>query len=414
MKILQVIHQDPRTSLGGSETYCRHLSKGLKHKNHQVGIFFSKQSKGLNDFTIESEKGIEYYGVDINALSTSKNRFQYTNSYANPKIPGIFKKALRAFNPDVVHIHHLLTLSVDIISLCTEGAIPVVATLHDYWYFCHRITLTLPDNSNCQGPGGGVKCKGCGKETYNQFPGKLLQPGQVLASVIRNKRLLAALKKCEIIYAPSHAIFSQYEKEGVSFDKLVHRPYGIPALSVHKKKLKAPVVFGYIGNLAPHKGIEVLIDAVKALKNQSLKVKIFGRGSLEYESYLRQKGDGLPIEFAGKFMGRDVETALNSIDVLIVPSIWAENSPLVIHEASSAKVPVVASNIGGIPEIVNPIRGGALFESGDSDQLSKILSTMCRKPDIIRKMKKNIQCIRSIEKEVDSMLCDYGKLVKRH
>lgn len=413
MKILQIIHQDPRVALGGSESYCRHLSKGLHEKKNKVAIFSAKRGDGSTELSIEQEKGINYFVVDLNSLKTSKKIFQYTNSYANPEILKAFKKVLKSFKPEIIHIHHLLTLSVDIITYCEELDIPMVATLHDYWYFCHRITLTLPDGENCDGSEGGTKCKGCGKRIYNQFPGNLLQPGQAIASVLRNKRLIAGLNQCDLIYAPCHSLMARYENEGVSLDKMRHRPYGIPILSLQKKKVEVPVVFGYIGNLTPYKGLEVLIDAAKLINGSSWKIKIFGAGTSDYETYLKQKSNGLPIEFNGKFPADTVEFALNSIDVLIVPSLWEENSPLVVHEANCCSVPVVASNIGGLSEIVSSLRGGMLFNPGDSRQLSKILSTICTKPDIIMKMKKKMKIIRPIEKEVKDMLADYRQLLKK-
>ena len=98
--------------------------------------------------------------------------------------------------------------------------------------------------------------------------------------------------------------------------------------------------------------------------------------------------------------------------MLIVPSLWEENSPLVIHEASSAKLPVIASRIGGLPEIVSPAHGGILFEPGSSLELGEIINKLAKYPRQIKKMQSKIRMIRNIEKDVEILLSDYRILTE--
>ena len=413
MKVLQIIHQDPRKGLGGSETYCQHLVEGLRDFGLDVAVFYRKNGTGADPLYIEDKDRIAYFGVDLKALPAYRDRFQYTNSYANPDVLTQFLRVLEAFHPDIVHIHHLLTLSVDIIGACRELGLPMVVTLHDFWYFCHRITLTLPDDTRCSGPAGGVACRACGKPSYNHFPGFLLQPGQALASIKRNKRLLMALNQCDRLYAPSHALLARYESEGIDPKRLLHRPYGIPALPVKPLTVNKPVVFGFIGNLSPHKGAEVLIQAARSLNGRPIKVRIFGSGDSDYEKQLRQKAEGSPVEFAGRFERTDLQNVLHAMDILVMPSLWEENSPLVVHEASAVRLPIVASAIGGLTEIVSKNRGGILFPPGDANALAQVLKSLAEKPESIPAMQKKMKRIRSIEQDVDETLSDYEQLVGR-
>lgn len=414
MRVLHVIHQDPKHALGGSETYCRNLMAKQNENDITVGVFYRCNDEQVEPFQIEQGDGITYYCVNLALLPSAKHRFQYENSYANPHVLPYFEKALEDFAPDVIHIHHLITLNCDMISLARSKNIPVALTLHDYWYFCHRITLTLPKGTRCSGPSGGTRCRGCGKEVYNRFPGKFLQPGQALASVKRNRRLMKALGNCDLIYAPSHALIARYENEGLTGPEIVHRPYGILKTSGPRRNPDKPVTFGFIGQLAFYKGPEVLIDAARFAADSDYKIMIYGEGEPEYEAKLRKKAKGLAMEFVGRFDPKNLHAILAKLDVLVVPSLWEENSPLVIHEAAASRLPVIASNIGGLPEIVGKGHGGLLFDAGDSSGLGKIIADLSAHPIMIRSMSAKTRVIRTLERDVEETLSDYCALTKKN
>src|SRR5262249_34937312 len=110
-----------------------------------------------------------------------------------------------------------------------------------------------------------------------------------------------------------------------------------------------PLRIGYVGTLVWHKGVHVLIDAVRALPRDTYELKIFGDPTTfpEYSAVLRRQAAGLPVHFMGGFARDRVSDIYAEIDVLVVPSIWIENSPLVIHEAFMAGLPGVGAPIGG-------------------------------------------------------------------
>ena len=414
MKILQVIHQDPRKGTGGAETYCRHLSAALRDRGHDLAVFCAVREGREEPLRIDIEKDIIYYSVDLDTLPSAGHRFQFNNSYANPYVAKIFAEILQDFQPSLVHVHHLLTLSHEIISITRVNDLPVALTLHDYWFFCHRINLVLPGGKSCEGPGGGWNCRSCGKKTYNQFPGIFLKPGQAIATVIRNRRLLRVLEQCDRIYAPSHHLLWRYESEGVPAKLLSHRPYGIPKTDTPPKDIPQDgVVFGYIGNIAPHKGIETMIRATQLLAGLPFKLKLFGNGDADYLHRLKQETAGQPVFFEGAFEPRELDKVHKQIDVLIVPSVWEENSPLVIHEASNAKVPVIASKTGGIPEIVGERRGGLLFPPGNFAMLAGIMREIALHPKRVMQLSRRAQTVRSIEAESAIMEKEYKELIEK-
>jgi glycosyltransferase involved in cell wall biosynthesis len=130
---------------------------------------------------------------------------------------------------------------------------------------------------------------------------------------------------------------------------------------------------GYLGRLAPSKGIEVLLDAVLPLVPLRCQVLVAGVGAKQYEATLKSQYEPRGVRFVGRV---DAIEFLAEIDVLVAPSLWSEPFGLVLCEAMSCGVPVVASAVGGIPEIVEHGRCGFLFRPGDRDALRNYLMQM--------------------------------------
>ena len=135
---------------------------------------------------------------------------------------------------------------------------------------------------------------------------------------------------------------------------------------------------GFVGTLAWHKGAHVLVDAVRTLPASSYELRIFGDPAVAagYAADLRRRADGLPVRFMGPFDRAGTAAVYGEVDVLVVPSLWPENSPLVIREAFMAGVPVVAARIGGISELVTDGVNGLLFNPRRTEELSSALRTL--------------------------------------
>ena len=113
----------------------------------------------------------------------------------------------------------------------------------------------------------------------------------------------------------------------------------------------------------------------------------------------------------GGYNNEDIAKIFSEIDVLVVPSIWYENSPLVIQEAFLAKVPVIASWIGGIPELVQNGINGLLFKPGDKKELQEKMEYVIGNPDFLRKARENIPIIETIEVHTKKMEMLYRELL---
>ncbi|HSE83898.1 MAG TPA: glycosyltransferase, partial [Thermodesulfobacteriota bacterium] len=161
--------------------------------------------------------------------------------------------------------------------------------------------------------------------------------------------------------------------------------------------------------------VHVLIEAFNKLTDGSAELMVYGDTSYapNYHERLRQMAINPGIRFMGSFNNNRVYEILAETDVLFVPSIWYENSPLTIHEAALAGVPVITSNIGGMAELIERTKNGLLFQVEDASDLHEKMKLLIDNPRLIKKLKGKAEEVKSLEenaKELESIylrLCNY-------
>ena len=167
--------------------------------------------------------------------------------------------------------------------------------------------------------------------------------------------------KVSLFIAPSEYLRRRFVDEfGLPKDKVVYLDYGFDTarLSGRTRATEEDFVFGYIGTHTVPKGINLLIEAFGKVEGKA-RLRIWGKANPLVTPALKEIADALPpakrarVEWLGEYQNPDiVRSGLNRVDALVVPSYWAENSPLVIHEAQLAWVSVIAADLGGMAEYV--------------------------------------------------------------
>lgn len=181
------------------------------------------------------------------------------------------------------------------------------------------------------------------------------------------------------------------KKEGVDNNKIHVLHNGYPHRifrNFDKKKDAEKLVFGFVGVPSYQKGIHVAIKAAKSLEG-NFEFRIYGGGGEnEYLKTLLSliKGDRR-IRLMGRFI--DVREPYSKIDVLVFPSLCYENSPLVLAEASLTRTPVIASNLGAIPEFVHHGKNGFLFSPNDHIDLARWMEKFLENPELVRLLGSN-------------------------
>ena len=228
----------------------------------------------------------------------------------------------------------------------------------------------------------------------------------------------------DLFIAPSNFLLEKFIEFEIPRDKIVlyNHGFNVALFNSLSKVSSQKIRFGYIGTFIPSKGVHVLLEAFNRIKNHNIELRIHGKflpyhpGFEDYPDYLRSLGNKDNIRWFGEYDNKDIARILSEIDVLIVPSIWYENSPLTIHEAFMGEVPVITSNIGGMAELVQDGLNGFHFQAGNSKDLAIQMQRVLDNPDIIGRLKKNINSVTPIEahtleiREVYRSLVSKGKI----
>lgn len=269
----------------------------------------------------------------------------------------------RAYSPDVVNTHNITGFSPTIFSAIRRSGFPLVHTLHDQYLLCPKTTMYR--NSNCSKP-----CLSC-------------KPYASLRSSQAHTDLVVGVSK---FILQRHRQFGAFENtpERVIYNSAPSWPSDI------RRSTAKPLRFGYLGQIRPTKGLHVLIQAFMEEQLTNAELHIAGKGDAEYETNLRQLTEShTNIRWLGY---SESKSFLESIDILVVPSLWNDTAPLVVMEAYSAGRPVLASRRGGIPELVTPETGWT-FDPDDKRELRTMLRRCWSNPDGLIKMGENAKSV---------------------
>jgi glycosyltransferase involved in cell wall biosynthesis len=425
VRVLHAIHDFLPRHRAGSEIYAFHLCRQLSDRHH-VSILCAdyEPRRPHGHVTWRLHEGLPVVEITNNWRCES-----FRETYRPPLVGERIDHVLRATRPDVVHIHNLLNLSFDLPALARRRGAKVVATLHDYTMICASggQRVHVAEQHVCHDIDT-HRCARCFRESpfgAQMAIGRLasettIAPVVGVASALARRfprtvgRLAAGVGRLPTAgvaaseVAPSASIASEFVRFGMPPAKLRTMDYGFVPVARRRTAASAPRLrIGYVGTLVWHKGVHALIDAVRALPPASYELKIFGDASVfpEYAADLRSRARGLPVQFMGKFDQSGAAGIYQQFDVLAVPSLWLENSPLVIHEAFMAGVPVVASRIGGIADLVEDGRTGLLYDPNAAGALGQSLRSLIDSPQRLAALSLGVQTrtrVRSMTDDADA------------
>lgn len=389
MRVLQVIHGYPMRFNAGSEVYTQSLAHALA-EHHQVRVFTRAENPFVPEGVLTEEVDADDPRVRLHLVNLPDSRDRYQRAGVDAR----FAEVLDDFNPDVVHIGHLNHLSTSLVDVAHQRGLPIVFTLHDFWLMCPRgqFLQSAATSSNstwalCEGQ----EDRKCAERCYSRyFSGA---PDQSEADVSHWTRWVAGrmghvrelVPKVDLFIAPSKYLLSRFRDEfGVPATKLAFLDYGF-ALERLKGRVRTEepsFVFGYIGTHIPAKGIHLLLEAFAKVPGGP-RLRIWGRPRGETTTALLALAKALPgdasarIEWLPEYRNQDiVHDVFNRVDAIVVPSIWGENSPLVIHEAQQARVPVITADVGGMAEYVTAGVNGLLFRHRDVSSLAEAMTQL--------------------------------------
>ncbi|MHA1797279.1 MAG: glycosyltransferase family 4 protein [Candidatus Helarchaeota archaeon] len=403
MRILKVMHGFPPEYMAGSEVYSLHLALEL-NKKHEVIVFHRIENPFLDEYSLNMK---EFQGLTKYVLNIPYLPHYFEGRYINEKVDEIFTQFLDKIKPDIVHFGHLNYLSSNLVKITKTKNIPTIFTLHDFWLFCPRGQLiNRRDESLCDEIIIS-KCKSCLDEYLAKEEDAESQIKSRLNHVKNN-----LLPYVDYFISPSIFLLNKLVSFGIPKEKIDYLDYGFnfDYVKNYTKKKSNKIRFGYIGRITTTKGLHLIIDAFNQIKNENVELRIHGTSS--QLDYLKDRAKNQNIHFYGAYDNWDIANVLSEIDVLIVPSTWFENSPLVIHEAAMVKIPVITTNIGGMAEYVNHRVNGLLFKRNDVSDLKAKIMDFVNNPDLIIQLGENQIKVQSITEHVQEVEKFYSKILR--
>lgn len=424
MRVLFLTHDYLPAHPAGTEIHTAELARRLRERGVETAVFTTEKDVSRADRSLTRR---EYEGTPVFELVNNLFYDAFEETWDWPPAAEAFARVLDEVRPDVVHVMHLLYLSVGCVEEAARRGIPVVFTLHDFWLLCPRFgQLVHADGSIChqvdygrcgsclggfsyaQGPlqrrvaGGltalrrttGIDLKGPARAVAARLGGNAgggardVAPEVVADYARRAEERVEALRRRLVpvvarFLAPSRFLLERMVSHGYDATLFEHVPNGIE-LDAFAGFERVPdptgrVRVAFLGTLAPHKAPHVLLEAWGRLE-PSLRARaeltLYGGGE-HFPSYTRElaaQARAVGARLAGRLDRAEVPGAFARTDLLVVPSVWYENMPLTLLEARATHTPVIASDLGGLRELVLPGRSGWRFPPGDAGALAALLA----------------------------------------
>lgn len=341
---------------GGSETYYFGLQELLKAHGHQVINFAMKDDKNLDsDY-------FEYFveNTDFNKIKGIKNKVSKISQmlYSKDSLRKI-KSLIEKERPDIIHIgliHKQITYSI--LDAIKEYNIPIVQSVHDLIFICPNYKM-LSKNKTCE------KC--VEHSVFNCIKNKCVNDSLLKSMIAVLEYKYIAHKKfynqIDMFITESNFYYQLLSKAGFQTEKLLNIPNFLPSNLKIEFNINQGNYFLFFGRFSEEKGLFTLLKAYKKL-NTTTKLIVVGGGPLENEAqeYIKENNLNHCIDLAGYVYGNKMEELIRNSKAVIVPSEWYENCPYSVIESMAKSRPIIASDIGGLPELIKDRENGLLFE----------------------------------------------------
>lgn len=371
----------PPNFIGGAEIIAHNQAKALIAKGHNVVVFAGDTYSNKKQYEVyrESFEGIEVYRISLNAENFDNN---FVN-FKNKQIEKAFLKIVDIYNPDVVHCHNIIGLSLGIIDIAKNIGLKTVITLHDHWGYCYKNTILKDEGKLCD---DFTKCEECMK---------YITGGEVqIPMKFRKYYFKYILNKVDVFISPSKYLAESYIKGGIPKEKMNVIWNGID-VEKYKKVVKKPskkIRFTFVGYFGKHKGVITMLKALTHVRNKDfIEINLVGEGEekAEYIHFAKKHDIINNIRFWGKVPNSEIQNVYAETDVYFIASIWPENQPVSITEALICGIPVIASNLGGNTELIINKKDGLLFKAGDALDLAEKIDYFIENRNLIDEYGKN-------------------------
>ncbi len=417
MRVLIISHGHPVLSLGGAEVASYNLHLGLKSQPETQSFFLARVG---DDYPRHGQSAL--MGVDDAYDELLYHADDYDPFLVSNRNTGDLRRDLRRFvctlRPDVVHFHHFIGFGLETLYTVRE-ALPnaaIFVTFHEFLSICHHHgqMVKTADRKLCPAASP-IACHGC-------FPE--IEPG-----VFQRRRqfIQSMLGLADGYISPSRFLAERYVAWGLPEERMTVIENGLNVSErAGPRPLKAGAErrsrFAYFGQMTPYKGVDVLLDAVRRIPDsiwgEDASLTIHG-GNLERQPQAyREKMTGLleaagdRVRFAGSYQNRDMPALIRQADWVMMPSVWWENSPVIIQEAFFHGRPVICSDIGGMAEKVRADVDGLHARAASPEDLADRMCEALTDPDLWERLRTGIRPPKSHIDSADEHVTLYRQVLE--
>lgn len=451
LKILLPVHVFFPKHFYGTETYTYELAKSLQLIGHEATILtttpYGEEGSGRLH-SVYYYDDLRVHCIDLNL----KPHSCFKDTYYREDLYDMFREIIGEINPDIAHTTHLINHTAILLEVLRDLEVPTVGTLTDFFGLCFNSRLERYDGVLCLGPNKkSTNCLCC----YLKVTEKVLSDnflrlaykssillriishlsvylwrfpvlrrktfsGQVFDVICRASTLSHLYGTYKYMITATDFLYEAYAANGFSQNRLKKINFGIKLdllkdYQEGKKKTGAVVKFGYIGQIAPHKGLDLLIKAYLRLRGGNKSLVVYGpfdQDSLYMNELLRLCSGIDEIEFRNTFPREELALRLSELDILVIPSRWYENSPLVLLYALATRTPVVVTDVKGMSEFVKDGFNGYTFRKDSVDDLTKILQKIVDDPSCIERLSENATYTKDVSDHAQDVLKVYEEALK--
>ncbi len=418
-KILYVSHNHPTIRPGGAEAYAYELYRAVRDGGEFEPLFLARTGPPVSAVRRYHE-GTLLTGVneDPNQYFFYTDTLEYDWLNGTPRGKAALIKYLREFllaqEPDIVHFQHTLFFGYDMLREVREtlGDVPILYTLHEFLPICHRNGQLMRTVSE----------KPCMEESprrcHECFPEVSPQ-----TFFMRKRFIQSHLSVVDRFLAPSNFLRDRFVDWGLPAEKVVFEEYGrLPVSAAPTRERRQRNRLAFFGQLSYFKGVNVALKAMKRLQDDEVDVHLSIHGANlelqpdefrdEFEELLEETE--ATVTFEGEFNHDDLPALMADTDWVIVPSLWWENSPLVIQEAAQHGRPVIASDIGGMAEKVHDGVSGLHFKANDPASLAATIANAVSSRKLWDELRRKIRTPYAMDEHVRSLTRHYKELLARN
>jgi glycosyltransferase involved in cell wall biosynthesis len=418
MRVLYVSHNHPTLHPGGAEAYALELYEAMRERPGVEPILLARIGSnvahqrsghpGTPFSTVAGSDPNQYFvftetdHFDFFTL-TSRDKSLYSRHLAD---------FLLAHRPDVVHLQHTHFIGLDLLGLIRrvlpEAA--VVYTLHEFLPICHRDgQMVRTFNSELCDEASPRRCHECFPQISEQ------------SFFLRERFVRAQFENVDRFVAPSAQLMDKYLRWGIPPERIEVEEYGRrpPAVRASDpRQAKSPANIGFFGQLSYFKGAKVMLEAMSLL-DPDVDAHLWLHGanlelqSQEFRDEFAAMHDAIKgrVTFRGPYAHAQLPSLMSDLHWVLVPSVWWENSPLVIQEAFFHRRPIICSDVGGMAEKVRDGVDGIHFRVGDAHSLARTIEAAVGNPRLWRQLRDNIAEPHAMDVHADRLLANYEELI---